>query len=553
VRGLSILLLLLLLLLPATLAGCLGDDDDDDSAADDDDSAIGDDDDAVEVIPCPEGLADAVDTNTGCVRGLAEDGLTVFRGVPYAEPPIGALRWRRTEPVAPWSEPLQAYVFGQVCLQANGTLVGDLGPGDGGEDCLFLNVWTPDVAGDGPILFFTHGGSHVDGAGSQALYDGAELAARGAVVVTHNYRLSSFGFLAHPLLTAEDPEGTSGNAGLFDSLAALEWIHANAAAFGGDPDRLMIFGESAGSLSTCALLLMPQARGLFTSAIAQSGACGFLHKPLSGASDDETAEQFGQRFAGELGCDGDDDVLACMRAADAGVVLDTLRGRDGLTGDGEAYGPNVDGVLLTGPARALISAGELAPVPLMVGGTADEATVFTAGFDVDTVETSQQVVGWYAYALDFDVAATQALYHPDGYTSPRAAFDAFYGDVSWHCPNRSLLRAAGAFAPVWRYTFDVVRPWMEDWGACHGCELQFVFGTGVAMTDDDEALAETMQQAWIAMASDGAPRSDATGDWPAFTEDSESYILLAYPLFAGAGWRQEQCDFLDGQGWHLYP
>ena len=533
----------------------MADDDvaDDDMA--DDDSAVDDDDSGAEVVPCPEGLQDAVTTSTGCVQGERVGGLTVFRGVPYAASPVGPLRWRRTEPVEPWSEPLPALAFGPVCPQTNGTLGGDLAPGDGDEDCLYLNVWTPDPDGALPVLFFTHGGGHVDGAGSQALYDGTELADRGAVVVTHNYRLASLGFLAHPLLTGEDPGGTSGNQGLFDTLEALRWVHDNAAAFGGDPDRVLVFGESAGALTSCALLAMPQAEGLFSSAVIQSGPCGSLEKPLSDPSAaDETAEEFGERFAQELGCAGEADVLACMRAASTGEILATLPGRVGLTGQGEAYGPNVDGVLLPAPARELIAAGGLHDIAVLAGTNADEATIFTAGWAIDTAGESQALVAWFAGLLGLDVAETMALYAPDAYESPRAALNAFYGDAIFHCPSRSFLRAAGAYLPAWQYSFTHVRSFMEDWGACHGCELSFLFGTGQWFTADERALSGAMQEAWVALAAEGSPSASATGPWLAFGSDpAEPFMELNTPAQAGSGWRAEQCDFLDAQGWHQYP
>ncbi|HEX9082769.1 MAG TPA: carboxylesterase family protein, partial [Holophagaceae bacterium] len=262
------------------------------------------------LLGCSGSSPDTISVDSGPILREASG---VYKGIPYAAPPVGSLRWRPPAPPAAWTEPRRFDDFGPSCPQHDPD-----GPAD--EDCLTLNVWTPPrPAGEKlPVLVFIHGGAFVSGAGSQVLYDGSALAGEGLVVVTFNYRLGVLGYLAHPLLSAESPDGVSGNYGLRDQIAALDWVRRNIAAFGGDPGRVTVFGESAGAESVALLLVCPQAKGLFRGAILQSpalpGSLRHLREPRPGAV---PAETVGERIASRLSADKAPDPLAALRAASA--------------------------------------------------------------------------------------------------------------------------------------------------------------------------------------------------------------------------------------------
>jgi para-nitrobenzyl esterase len=256
-----------------------------------------------------DAAAPAAKTSTGPITGEERDGVRSFKGIPFAALPVGELRWKPPQQTPPWTEPRACVEFGPACPQQGKDLYGPVG--EMNEDCLYLNVWTPateDGVGRRPVMFWIHGGGFLFGSGGKPVYDGAELAKRGGVVVvTCNYRLGPFGFLAHPALTAESPQHTSGNYGLLDQIAALQWVQQNIGAFGGDPGCVTIFGQSAGGVSVCALMASPLAKGMFHRAIVHSGSApGNLH-------DRAAMESLGVEFAKRLGTDD----LKAMRAKSA--------------------------------------------------------------------------------------------------------------------------------------------------------------------------------------------------------------------------------------------
>ncbi len=511
----------------------------------------------VAVPECPEGTLLGVSTASGCVVGTAEDALDAFRGIPYAQPPVGDLRWKRTVPVQAWEEPLQASTYGEVCPQANDALIaGDLKAGDGQEDCLFLNVWRPlgtEPGDDLPVLFFIHGGGHVDGAGSQATYADSPLA-EGAVVVTINYRLAQLGFLAHPAMTAEDPEGTSGNLGLFDTLTALQWVHDSARAFGGDPDQLMIFGESAGGVTTCLLLQMPQAAGLFSAATVESATCHMMDSWLDDLSEaswaEQTQEDFGRQWAATARCE-DDDIeaeLACMRGLSVSQVQATFPARLGLTGEGQGYGPTVDGVLVPEHPAARFARGDWNEVPVVMGVNQDEGTLFmryAASVLIDDDETLAQYLRFYGYALGWgDLETLVELYGSDHYGSPQAAWEAFYGDAVFVCPVRALASEMG----FRRYLFEQVPSLYTDLGSFHGAELAWVFGTlSPYYSAEEQVLSIEMQASWRSVAANTPTVEGST--WP----QSDWVMWKADDIRTEPDVRTERCGWMEGQGWGVLP
>lgn len=322
-----------------------------------------------------EPAAGLVVTERGPVRGVDEGDTWSWKGIPYAAPPVGQLRWRPPEPPACWSGVLDADAFGPKCLQR-----GENGEVVGAEDCLTLNVWAPKgdaPEGGWPVMVFVHGGGNVQGSSSETvpggapLYDGRFLAQReGVVVVTLNYRLGALGFLAHEALSAESSDGGSGNYGLMDQIAALEWVRDNVAGFGGDPTRVMLFGESASGVDALALLASPLAEGLFRAVLVQSGGARGL--PL------DEAEAEGAERVAETSCGDAEDVLACLRDLDGSTIVETMPGVVGigeleLGAGSRVFGPVVDGRVLEQPPLQAVEAGAHHAVPFVVGTNLDEA------------------------------------------------------------------------------------------------------------------------------------------------------------------------------------
>ena len=482
-----------------------------DSAADDsaaDDSAA---DTAAEVTPCPEGLSDpAISTTTGCVVGLVADGQERFLGVPYAAPPLGALRFLPPTPVTPWETPLSATAAGPICVQHVDSSLTDNKKGEGDEDCLTLNILRPaEATGPLPILFFTHGGGYATGSGSQATYVNDPNLPDQAIVITHNYRLGPLGFLAHPALSAAQAEGVSGNMGLLDTIMALRWVSENAEALGGDPSQVLIFGESAGGLTTCALLMSPDAAGLFSGAVVHSAPCTGVNEPLRGGAA-EQGENWGETFAEALGCDGDDPV-ACLQSAPLADIL-THGQATVLIGEGKRYGPVLDGVRL--PLDGALSLSDSLSVPVTFGANQDEGTVFVLGLGVSTEAIYEATVRALLRPIGVDAETILAAYPSSDYGgSPEAAFAALYGDAVFVCPTVFMAEALAPAHTVRGYHFSAAPAAAGSLGAFHGLELAYVFGTGfVDSVAKDAALAQDMQDAWAKLLTEDATVGDA-GPW----------------------------------------
>lgn len=499
-------------------------------------------------------------TRSGPVAGLLEGGVWRYLGLPYAAPPLGALRWRPPEAPEPWTAPRPSHAFGPACPQYD-----EAGQVIGSEDCLTLNVWAPAAATtDGrprPVLFFLHGGGHEQGsaselAGDRALYDGQSFAAeQGLVVVTVQYRLGPFGFLAHPALTAEGGRMASGNYGALDQLAALRWVHDNIGAFGGDSERVTVFGQSAGAVSSCRLLVSPLAAGLLHRAVLMSGAC--VATPLA------AAEGKGRTVADQLGCAAAADLPACLRGRSTAEVMATLDPMDtGTDSLGRmSYDGVIDGYLLPEAPRALIAARRHNAVPVMLGNTAAEngrnapRITSEAAYEV-AVRAYVQRSGLPPGVADRALAA----YPPADYPSPRDAYVALTSDVKFACQARTDARAlvAAQEAPVFRYWFDHVPerggPNAAFFGAFHGLELPFLFGVtefavGLARYRPgpaDLAVTASMQGYWARFASTGDPNGGGAAPWAAYDRAEEGYQRLASPVSGGTAVRGAQCDFWDG-------
>ncbi|BCS31030.1 carboxylic ester hydrolase [Luteitalea sp. TBR-22] len=462
-----------------------------------------------------------VRTTSGLLAGTtADDGrVRVFKGVPYAAPPVGPLRWKAPQPPAAWTGVRKADAFGAQCMQGPlfDDIVFDRPPS---EDCLYLNLWTPaaEASAKLPVMVWIHGGGYQVGASHEPRHDGVPLARRGVVLVTINYRLGVFGFFSHPALSREDPRGSSGNYALQDMVAALQWVRDNVAAFGGDPGNVTIFGESAGSFAVSTLMAVPSARGLFHKVIGESGAP--FGASLTLASRD-VAEANGEKFGGSLGA----TTAEALRALDAGAVLKAAATWQPW------FVTTVDGVVVPEPVATAFAAGRQAQVPLLAGWNADESrSSVTLGPTRPTAasfaETTRKQFGPAADAL---LQAYPAASDAEALESAAAlASDLFIGYGTWKWIEAH--RATGN-APVYRYLFSRKIPvapgqvrngkpvTAEDIGARHAGEIEYVFGTldtvkGVTWTAADRALSDRIGAYWTNFARRGDPNGPGLPEWP---------------------------------------
>lgn len=488
-----------------------------------------------------------VRTAHGPIEGSASAGGLAFRGVRYAAPPLGDLRLR--PPAAPACAPAvqPALAHGPICPQIVKSPQGLITDVLGDEDCLSLSVWTP-ASGPGarPVLVFVHGGGNSVGAGSDELYDGAALsAAQDVVVVTFNYRLGALGFLTHPRLADESADLVSGNYGLLDQIAALRWVRANIAEFGGDPDRVLLFGESAGAVDTCALLHAPAAAGLYHAAIVQSGAC--RERSLATYTDEMSSH-----LVAQADCADAADVPACLRAiaADDFVQLQP-DGYPQVAALSQGWGPHVDGVVLPTDGLTALAEGSHNHVPIIVGNNAAETA--NAVPDLSAMQYTGLVQQMFGPLADQVLARYPLADYPDG----KAALVALTSDVKFVCNARRTARAADAGQPhpVYRYVFaydDYKAAPGNEPAAFHGLELVYIFGNFDAVlsgpfeyepTATDLQLRDSLQAAWAAFAATGDP-SAADTQWPAYGPD-DPHVVLDVPTSLGNGVRTEYCDFWD--------
>ncbi|WP_292648527.1 carboxylesterase family protein [Nocardioides sp.] len=468
----------------------------------------------------PDALDPVVVTDKGAVRGVAHDGFRTFKGIPYAAPPVDRLRWRAPAPAASWTGVRDATEPGSQCAQ--------LAPAYGGEstfdeDCLFLNVFAPNKPGKRklPVMVWFHGGGNTTG--SSTGYDGSKLAVDGdVVVVSVNYRLGAIGWLAHAGL---DGAYESGNYGLLDQQAALRWVQRNIAAFGGNRRNVTVFGESAGSIDTCAQIASPAAAGLFHKAIPQSGSCA------AGARSDAGAEAEGRRLADAVGCGDAADVAECLRATPAKDLVEAF-GAEGLNAGPVVGDPRV----LPRTYPDAIDSGHFNRMPVMHGSTLDEMRLYV-GLEYPrpiTVEQYEQIVrSTYGPAAD----AVLELYPASAFDEPRHALAAIRTDSAGglstcaHQDAFAKLEAAGV--PVFAYQFaDRGAPPLIDMpgydeGAEHATELTYLFpGLLGELDEPQQELSDTMVAYWTSFAHHGRPVAPRAPRWPAF-RDSGDVLQLA--------------------------
>ncbi len=489
-----------------------------------------------------------VQTDKGPVQGTVTGGTRAFYAIPYAAPPVGPLRWKPPQPAASWSF-RDGTARGPFCPQLAELSTTPM-PGTS-EDCLTVNVWAPSPAPakPAPVMVWIHGGGFVSGSGADPTYDGTLLsAATGAVVVTMNYRLGALGFLAHSALESEDPmHPSSGMYGFEDQRAALAWAKTNAAAFGGDPTNVTLFGESAGGISTCLHLLAPKSASLFDRVIIESGPCA-----LAGSTE-KAAEPQGDAFAAALGCNDPSTVLTCMRAASPSQVLTALPQKTADIGPtGASWLPVVDGFNIPDQPDALLTAGTFTKVPTLLGSNGNEGTLF---FSIGlSASTDADYLALMNGMFQNQGPAIVAQYPSAMYGgSDQAAAEAAIGDGLFVCPTRFTARAlAQGGSPTFLYHF-VHAPMaiFAGLGAFHSSEVPFIWENpylGIVLDPAEKALSKTMIGYWFGLAKAGDPNGSGAPMWPHYAMASDQDQLLDLTISTQTALDSATCDFWDGLG-----
>lgn len=509
-----------------------------------------------------------VNTEAGPVLGTPaadQPDIVRFAGLRYAAPPVGANRFRPPQPLTTWTEAVSAESFGSACYQdySYDSFVWRRGEFERSEDCLYLNVWAAADAAKLPVMVWFHGGSHTGGSGHARIFDGTALARRGVVLVTVNYRLGPFGFLAHPALAAQTDDNSSGNYGLMDKVAALQWVQNNIAAFGGDPDNVTIFGQSAGSMSVCALMVAGASKGLFHKAIGQSAAC--INPPRNPAADPSGRVQ-GRVLTNHLGL-GDQDAPP---VADALRKLAPAQLQQAASESGwlSAEKIVVDGRLLQEPPRATLLAGAHHAVPLLVGSLANEgAELLPLQSGLDTAQLRARLDKLFpgkAEALLAEYAAELGV--SPAHAQREILIDQFMARAmrDWARANRAagapsylyyMQRPTPIFAlytpddPLIDLTGTPYEAGPRSAGAYHSGDLAYVFGNtrlvGAHWEAADHELSEQMVGYWTNFARTGNPNGSGLPRWPAYDAQHATLVLDQPIVTVPGGVKRDRLDLLD--------
>jgi para-nitrobenzyl esterase len=487
-----------------------------------------------------------VKVEQGLVQGTSEDGLTVYRGIPFAAPPVGDLRWKAPQPAAKWEGVKQTTKFAPSPIQSMG--MGGPGGGSGSsEDCLYLNIWTPaKSAGDRiPVLVWIYGGGFSGGSTSDRNYSGENLAKKGVVLVSIAYRVGQMGFFAHPELTAESPNHSSGNYGLLDMIAGLQWIQKNIAAFGGNPDKVTIFGESAGGIAVSMLCASPLAKGLFHGAISQSGGSFGPPRPTTFPGENlkrlADAEQAGLDFAKNAGVSSIAELRKLTPEQLSGGRGGAPSARGGGASGGRSGGmswPIIDGYVIPDDQYKLYEAGKFNDTPILVGYNSDEGASFSPP------PTSEDYIAGvksrYGKFADDLIKAYPAGTGTPPKTARDLARDAAFGWQTWIWAR---LQSKMGKSSAYYYYFDQHLEYpagspQADRGSPHGADVPYVFmhlatGRGGQTSTTDQAISEAMATYWTNFAKYGHPNGEGVPNWPAFSDANPMVMYFAQTPHTG--------------------
>ncbi|HWR30797.1 MAG TPA: carboxylesterase family protein [Negativicutes bacterium] len=496
-----------------------------------------------------------VKLDSGMISGETDGDIHVFRGIPYAAPPVGELRWRPPQPPQPWIGIRASTQFGPSCPQPQESRSSVYS-----EDCLYLNIWTPAPQPQAklPVMFWIHGGGFNFGGTSLPEYEGKNLAAKGVVVVTVNYRLGPLGFLVHPLLDKESTSGTSGNYGLLDQIAALKWVQRNIEAFGGDPAQVTIFGQSAGSRSVSLLLMSPLAKGLFKGAIAESGGPIIGSEYLSPAfnGDKVNVGKMGQALARRLGSDQATDVLADMRDKSAEEVVRAAACSTGLFDDGLFFAPVFDNWVLPDDPRAALREGRIHAVPVITGSTRNEGALYlTQEKEITRQKYQDYFSSRFGQAADSAMKIFPALRDED--IGP--AIDKVIAVGANARPAQLTAQAIqqkGMKSYIYQFTRASQTALARKAGAHHGVELAYVFGN-MKEADGydviDRKLSQLMMQYWVNFAKTGNPNGAGLPDWPEYSAREGLNLEFGDQLKIGSHLFKREIDFIGQVDFLNYP
>ncbi len=485
-------------------------------------------------IQAQQSTGPVVQTANGKIRGVTEGDVSIFKGIPYAAPPIDEFRWRPPQPVKAWKGVRDASEFGPSCAQGGwGAAPGTIAEGSS-EDCLYLNLWTPADTKPGaklPVMLWIHGGAFVGGSGSGS--SGVEFARQDVILATINYRLGRLGHFAFPALSKEHPKEPKGSYAFMDQIAALKWIQQNINEFGGDPNNITIFGFSAGGVSVHSLLTIPAAKGLFHKAISESGGGrdGVLTgRPINKENADPfysvSAETIGINFARKHGIEGTDvAALAKLRALSVEEIVDGGQETDGQGGPRTYSGPILDGKFVVETAESAYKAGRQIKVPLMIGNCSAE---IGGGF-VNSSSSKEELFSLFGKLED----EAKAAYDPEGNKEFAEVQTLFNTDWVWGEPARFTARNFVANGnPVYIFHFGYVPAAMKQrarYGAGHGTEVGFVFGNltnrdGSPVDAKDEELSKMMNAYWANFAKTGNPNGEGLPKWPLYNTQKEEVL-----------------------------
>jgi para-nitrobenzyl esterase len=475
-----------------------------------------------------------VKVEQGIVQGTIEDGLKIFKGIPFASPPVGDLRWKAPQPAKKWEGVKQTTEFAPVPMQGGNP------PSGKSEDCLYLNIWTPAKSAKEklPVLVWIYGGGFSFGSTAEPVTDGAKLAKKGVILVSIAYRVNQFGFLALPELSAESPNHVSGNYGILDQIAGLEWIQKNIAAFGGDPNKVTIFGESAGGISVSMLCASPLTKGLISGAISQSGGSFGPTRPTTYPGENmktlEKAEADGVTYVQKAGV----STLAELRAIEA----DKLPTGFGMPGGW----PIVDGYVIPDDQYKLYEAGKFNDTPILVGYNSDEGASFTRTKDPkEFTEAVKQRYGKFAEALLEAYPVTETSVPK---TARDLSRDAAFGWQTW---SWARLQAKMGKSKAYLYYFDQHPNYPEDspqygYGSPHGQDVAYVFMHVNADNESDVALSDAIGTYWTNFAKSGNPNGEGVPEWKAFSDEDQNVMYLTGPTpFLGPVPSAESLEVLD--------